>query len=510
MLINKTNSQPRCLVDNGVEKLPRGRFLWICRLYYLLQNKSNLINKHGLDCYLFLRLLQTALKIFTSMTLLVLPTLLPVNYTARSTGMSGLDIFSIASIQNGQYTRCWITVLVATIVNLHLLRLLFLEFRAVVHMRQSYLHHPSRANAVTAVLVTEIPPHMWKRKILKQIYSKYNGGTIEVILPKKEICDIKEVQLSNILRKLEDTRQNLPENFGFASTFWKLIKKTTQELYCILAIYKLRKEVETLKSVAILHFPDLFTAHLVLQARASSAPLKMNTVAIDGEALNELSIHQNWWVRTLRTLGTTAILNTLAIFWAIPISMTGLLSQLVYLDAISPSLNVLSNRQMSAIQGLAPQAALSILMYCFPLIIQLLAKSYPQFEQSEVEILIQRYYFVFLYIQVFLVVSISSSVTTMIPDILGDVQSVPSFLARNLPKACNYFYSYLLLQIVTQCVMVLFQLPESLWICLTRGKKNTFPKMVQWSLIYPFFTNLVCICPYPSPAYKHKLTLNTI
>lgn len=98
----------------------------------------------------------------------------------------------------------------------------------------------------------------------------------------------------------------------------------------------------------------------------------------------------------------------------------------------------------------------------------------------------------------------------MIPDILGDVQSVPSLLARNLPKACNYFYSYLLLQTVTQCVMVLFQLPESLWTCLTRGKKNTFPKMVQWSLTYSVFTNLACICPYPSPAYKHKLILNMI
>lgn len=444
------------------------------------------------------------------MTLLVLPTLLPVNYTARSTSMSGLDRLSIASIQNGQDVRCWITVLVATMVNLHLLRLLLLEFRATVQMRQSYLHHPSRANAVTAVLVTEIPPRMWKKTILKQVYSKYNGGTIDVILPRKEICDIKEVELNDLHKKLECTRRNSSENTDIASTFWKLFKKTIPELYFILAVYKLRKEVETLKSVAIVHFPDLFTAHLVLQARASSVPLKMNAIAIDGEALNELSIYQSWRVRALRILGTTAVLNTLAIFWAIPISMTGLLSQLVYLDAISSSLNVLSNRQMSAIQGLAPQAALSMLMYCFPFIIQLLAKSYLQFEQSKVEILIQRYYFVFLYIQVFLVVSVSSSVTTMIPDILGDVQSVPSLLARNLPKACNYFYSYLLLQTVTQCVMVLFQLPESLWACLTRGKKNTFPKMVQWSLIYPVFTNLVCICPYPSPAYKHKLTLNTI
>ena len=177
--------------------------------------------------------------------------------------------------------------------------------------------------------------------------------------------------------------------------------------------------------------------------------------------------------------------------------MTGLLSQLVYLDAFSSSLKGLSDRQLSVIQGLAPQAALSILMYCFPLIIRLLAKSYPKLEQSKIEVLIQRYYFVFLYVQVFLVVSISSSVTTMIPEILGDVQSVPSILAKNLPKAGNYFYSYLLLQAVTQCVMVLFQLPESLWTWLIRGEKRPSPKLVQWSFVYPVFTNLTCICTSP-------------
>lgn len=98
-------------------------------------------------------------------------------------------------------------------------------------------------------------------------------------------------------------------------------------------------------------------------------------------------------------------------------------------------------------------------------------------------------------------VSISSSVTTMIPEILGDVQSVPSILARNLPKACNYFYSYLLLQAVTQCVMVLFQLPGSLWTWLIRSEKSILPKLVQWSFVYPVFTNLTCICKFPSQSY---------
>lgn len=98
------NSQPRCLTDNGIKSLPRGCLLWIHRLHDLLQNKPNLVNRHGLDCYLFLQLLQTALKIFTLMTIMVLLILLPVNYTVTKNSISGFDRFSIANIQNRQDT----------------------------------------------------------------------------------------------------------------------------------------------------------------------------------------------------------------------------------------------------------------------------------------------------------------------------------------------------------------------------------------------------------------------
>lgn len=438
---------------------------------------------------------------------MILPILLPVNYTASSSSIRGLDKLSIANIQDGQGVRCWVTVLVAAIVDFHLLRLLLVEFRTVVQIRQSYFHHPARAEAVTTVLITKIPSRMWKRAFLKRVYSSYNGGPIDIIFPKEDICNIKEIELSDLLKQLEHARQ-IPSDGdgrqGVVSTFGEVIARTKSQLYLKYRIRKLRKEIKDIKSVAIFYFPNLLTAHLVLQARASSAPLKMNAIAIDNEGSNEPCIYQDWRMNALRTMGITAVLNTLAIFWAIPISMTGLLSQLVYLDAINSSLKGLSDRQLSAIQGLAPQAALSILMYCFPLVIRFLVKGYPAFEPSNIEVLIQRYYFIFLYVQVFLVVSISSSVTTMMPEILSDVQSIPSILARNLPKASNYFFSYLLLQAATQCVMVLFQLPESLGTCLVQGKKRLFPKPVQWSFVYPVFTNLICICTHPvnSPTYE--------
>jgi hypothetical protein len=51
----------------------------------------------------------------------------------------------------------------------------------------------------------------------------------------------------------------------------------------------------------------------------------------------------------------------------------------------------------------------------------------------------------------------------MILDLVSGFQSISLILARNLPKSCNYFFSYLVLQAVIQTGIMLFQLLEGLW-----------------------------------------------
>ena len=225
-------------------------------------------------------------------------------------------------------------------MNFHLLRLLVLEFGTVVQIRQSYFHHPSRAEAVTTVLITDIPSHMWERAFLRRIYSNYNRGPIGIILPEEGVCNIKEIELNDLLKQLEHARRISSEEYrrqGVFSNFGKVIAKTRSEFYLKYRIRKLRKDIKRIKSTAMLCFPNLLTAHLVLQARASSAPLKMNAVAIGDEAFHESCTYQDWRMKALRAIGITAVLNVLAIFWGIPISMTGL------------SLKGLSGRQLSVV-----------------------------------------------------------------------------------------------------------------------------------------------------------------
>lgn len=51
-----------------------------------------------------------------------------------------------------------------------------------------------------------------------------------------------------------------------------------------------------------------------------------------------------------------------------------------------------------------------------------------------------------LFVEVFLVVSITSGALQTIVDVATDIENLPTLLAQNLPDASNYFFSYLLLQ----------------------------------------------------------------
>ncbi|KAL4935831.1 hypothetical protein BDV06DRAFT_217130 [Aspergillus oleicola] len=472
-------SQPRCLEDNGMEFLPKGWMVWIRHLIDLLQDERFLIPKLGLDSLLVLRLLKTIIKMLLPAALLTLPVLLPLYYTADRSGVVGLDKLSISNIQAGQELRCWIIALVAFILDICFCRLLLLEFRNILNLRQEYLHQHCKDSM--HLLITELPHRMWDKEVLGRLLSSFTRGPVEVILPRESECENLErrasalsVELDAITNTRSEFKLELPLPAGVRNLSMKELRMRRQA-------QKLRTDAQKIKSVAIAYFPDLFSAHLALQVRAVPVPTAMEFHVVDDGLLASMSgVYESRLTRSARSLGLTSIIIILSVFWAIPIAMTGLLSQLKYLDSLIPSLESLSNAQLSIIQGIVPQLALSLLMWLLP---------------SLLEVIKLRHYFIFLYTQVFVVVSISSSVTTMIPEFINDFRSITAILAQNLPKSSNYFYPYMVLQAVSHCVMVLFQLPQSLYYsCTVRGSKKEYLKTAEWSSVYAVFTNLVSIC----------------
>src|SRR5690606_21381812 len=116
---------------------------------------------------------------------------------------------------------------------------------------------------------------------------------------------------------------------------------------------------------------------------------------------------------------------------------------------------------------------------------------------------VQGMYFAFLFIQVFLVVSISSAITVVIKRIAENPTSVPEILATNLPKAGNFFFSYLMLQAFAVSGGALLQIGSLLVYYIIGPLMDTTAREkwarqidlieIKWGTFYPIYTNFGCI-----------------
>ncbi|KAL6353992.1 hypothetical protein LRP88_12682 [Fusarium phalaenopsidis] len=171
------------------------------------------------------------------------------------------------------------------------------------------------------------------------------------------------------------------------------------------------------------------------------------------------------WFRSMAAYGILLVMISL---WSIPVAWTGALSQIDQLVEGSRWESLLEDRQMlrtavQAFAGLLPTILLALLLYLLPPFLELLAEFKGVKTHALRDEFVQRFYFVFLYIQIFLVVSIASFFTASIDELAANVgelqraRDVLDMLSRNLPKAANYFFSYMILQSLSASSATLLQ-----------------------------------------------------
>lgn len=122
---------------------------------------------------------------------------------------------------------------------------------------------------------------------------------------------------------------------------------------------------------------------------------------------------------------------------------------------------------------------------------------------AAVELTTQNFYFAFEVIQVFLVVTISSSASSVVTKIINNPTSAASLLAENIPTASNFYISYIILQGLSFSAGALLQISGLiLGKVLGRLLDNTPRKMYSrwsnlaglgWGTVYPVFTLLAVI-----------------
>ena len=289
-------------------------------------------------------------------------------------------------------------------------------------------------------------------------------------------------------------------------------------------IYYLRKELARLNveiaqdqqnvekfpfmNSAFIQFNHQVAAHMACQSLSHHVPHHMTPRIVEISPTDVLweNMSMKWWERYLRTALGFAISIGLIIVYAIPVAFTGLLSQIDTLAQQYTWLHWLAGLPTmvkAIIQGVLPPILLSAILALVPVIFRFLVKQRGVPTGSDKERGVQFYYFAFLFIQVFLVVTLSSGLVNFFENAVNSITSVTEALALNLPKASNYFFSYLTVQALSNSASALLQVASLLvwflWAPIVdstareKWRRQTKLKQVQWGSFFPPFTNYAVI-----------------
>ncbi|KAL7904333.1 hypothetical protein GGI35DRAFT_489916, partial [Trichoderma velutinum] len=267
---------------------------------------------------------------------------------------------------------------------------------------------------------------------------------------------------------------------------------------------------------AYIQFNRQIAAHMACQSVMHHSPGYLATrlceISLEGIFWDNVAI--SWWQEQVRVVAVVVVLTGMVVLWAIPVAWSGALSQLSNLIQSQSWLSFLRSNTFTeytakALSGILPAVMIEILLFIVPFILRALARVKGVKTSSQETEFIQKTYFIFLYIQVFLVISIASFFTVTLGEYwnnlkeLQTIQDVLNLLAQNLPKAANYFFCYMILQAMAASSATLLQLGRLVsWFIVGRLFDNTPRKRwarryegdnIDWATFFPVYTNFACI-----------------
>jgi hypothetical protein len=262
-----------------------------------------------------------------------------------------------------------------------------------------------------------------------------------------------------------------------------------------------------LMTSAFIQFNHQVAAHMACQSVTHHVPKHMapRTIEISPKDVLWDNMSIKWWESWLRTAVVFGFVSGMVILWAFPVAWTASLSQLSALaDQYSflRWLNRVPDSILKAVGGVLPAIVLAILLAIVPKILSYLAFVQGAQTGTEKERSVQTYYFAFLFVQVFLVVSVSSGALWALTS-ATTITAIPETLATQLPKSSNYFFSYMILQALSTSSGTLLQIfTLILWFVMPKlfdntarqkWQRNTTLPTVTWGTFFPVYTNFACI-----------------
>lgn len=265
-----------------------------------------------------------------------------------------------------------------------------------------------------------------------------------------------------------------------------------------------------LMNSAFVQFNHQVAAHMACQSVSHHLPKQMapRLVEIDPNDVIWDNMSIPWWQAYIRTAVVVTTVVAMIVLWAIPIAFTSAVSQLTVLAEQYTWLRWILELPVwfrSFLQGVLPIVLLALLMFLLPVILRALCRFQGTQSGMLVELSVQKYYFFFIFVQLFFIVTVGSSAVQLIRGLssVSGIANVPNILGQTIPTASNYFFSYMLLQALSVSAGALLQVGSLVvWFILApildstaraKFQRQTNLQNIQWGTFFPVYTNLACI-----------------
>lgn len=204
-------------------------------------------------------------------------------------------------------------------------------------------------------------------------------------------------------------------------------------------------------NVAFARFATQEEAHNFARlAKSSNKSLRMMDTKIEVVADDIIwsNTSMNPWQRKARTIGSWALTVGLIIVWGIITAFIGSISNL---DAIKEQkgftwLQKIPEIPFGIAKALLPTILLTLLFMVLPVILRIWIKLQGEIRKSDVELKLFTRFWLFQFIQGFIIMTLSSGLIAALGDLGSTLSSVPTLLASKLPGASIFFLTYILVQ----------------------------------------------------------------
>ncbi|SMN21868.1 similar to Saccharomyces cerevisiae YOL084W PHM7 Protein of unknown function, expression is regulated by phosphate levels [Maudiozyma saulgeensis] len=487
----RTLDDIRTLFDEDrTDPVPSGFFHW---LPFLLRKPHSFIIQHaGIDGYFYLRYLGVFAAFSFLAAIILFPILLPVNIT-NGNHLKGFEVMSFANVKNKN--RFYAHVFLSWLVFGLLLFIIYKELYYYILVRHAAMTTPLYDGLLSShtVIVTELNESLMQEGEFERLYPSlkfinysYNLKDLNNLVDErgKNVTKLESAVNSCINKSTkkylkgkyskEKPEDNLDTYIPFEKRpkhrlgkwflppleKWFGRKKVQTITYCSEHITELNEKIHPLQQHWKQNekFPSIFIqfnsqleaqkCYQSLEGVVGKKNFGKKFIGSTPKDINWPNMSMTTKERKIKRFLANTFLTLLIIFWAIPVAVVGCISNINFLTQKVPFLkfiNNLPNVLMGLITGILPTVALAVLMSLVAPIITKIGNISGAITFEETSIFVQKWYYAFQVVDVFIVVTLASSASATVQAIIDDPSSAMTLLAANLPKASNFYIVYFLL-----------------------------------------------------------------